>query len=67
MGMDTEQDQTGVTLDPDILIEVLQEQVETLTKQNTMLGAYTRQLQGEVKRLMDSISQRQQKETSDEG
>lgn len=55
--MDTQTEK--IELDPDTLLEVQQEQINALMRENLMLGALARQQKRQIKSLMDSLEAQQ--------
>lgn len=55
--MDTQTEK--IELDPDTLLEVQQEQINALMRENLMLGALVRQQKKQVKSLMESLEGQQ--------
>lgn len=59
--MDTTQQPEGESLDPSIFIEVQQEHINSLTRENLMLGTLVRQQKGEIKALQDLLAQKDER------
>lgn len=55
--MDTQTEK--IELDPDTLLEVQQEQINALMRENLMLGALVRQQKKQINSLLDSLEGQQ--------
>lgn len=64
--MDTTQQPEGESLDPNIFIEVQQEHISSLTRENLMLGTLVRQQKGEIKALQDLLAQKDERVSDEE-
>ena len=63
--MDTQTEK--IELDPDTLLEVQQEQINALMRENLMLGALARQQKKQIKSLMESLEAKQGGDVDAEG
>ena len=57
---------TTQKLDPEIMLQVQQEHIASLTQENLMLGAFVRQQSAEIESLQDLLRQKDERVPDEE-